>query len=109
MRRLIRSTLVGWIMLSAAVICPSPARAADVVNGQLLDANNRPVAGYPIRVDHAGSSGNLASVTDGSGNFRFFGLAPGQYVFYPLNHPNDGVQVEITTSPQQNVGVLHMK
>src|SRR5208282_5925290 len=103
MRRLICSTLVGLFMLSGAVICPSPAGAAEVVNGQLLDSNNRPVAGYPIRVDHAGSSGNLASVTDGGGNFRFFGLSPGRYVFYPLNHPNDGVPVDITTSPQQNV------
>lgn len=109
MRRLSCSTLVGLFMLSAAAIYPSPAMAADVVEGQLLDSNNRPVAGYPIRVDHAGSSGNLGSVTDGGGNFRFFGLAPGRYTFYPLNHPNDGVQVDITTGPQQNVGALRLR
>jgi len=60
-----------------------------VLEGQLLDQGGRPASQYPIKLDGVAqlAGKTYIAVTDFSGRFQFFNLAPGEYVVYPVRQP----------------------
>jgi hypothetical protein len=85
----------------------SNTRIENVVEGQLVDMNGRPVSQYGVkivRVDDPAKA--FIAITDFSGHFEFLDLPTGKYNLYPVKQTAAQGRAVDVQGERQNVGTL---
>jgi tetratricopeptide (TPR) repeat protein len=112
-RSIIAMTVVAVAVLAHAAVAQSaPPQGSILIQGMVLDAAHKPIAGAAVRLDRKGAPGALETITNAAGAFAFPALPKGTYTLtaeksgltsqpttITLNSPANQNSVELVLEP----------